>query len=147
MLIHEEKAEYSPWYKLIFIIPAGLLIGAIIIAVGQKTDSFLVFLGEAAFFGLLFYFIMPRKYQIYQDKLAIVLGNPWIINIPLSTIKEVKHTSGFKAYAYSGVRFVTSSRYIVEIIRTKGMNYVISPQNGQLFSDQLDQARKSALQG
>jgi hypothetical protein len=147
MLIHEEKAEYSPWLKLLFIIPAGLLIAAIVLAFNQRADSFPVFLGEAACLALLFYFIMPRKYQIYQDKLTIVLGNPLAVNIPLSTIKEVRHFSGFKAYTYSGVRFATSSRYVVEISRSQGLNYLISPQNGDLFLEQLSRAMKSTITG
>ena len=73
------------------------------------------------------------------------MGTPFTINIPLSTIKEVRHSSGVKAYEYSGIRFSTSSRYVVEIVRSKGMNYVISPQNGNLFLEQLSQAIKIGI--
>ena len=145
LLIHEEKAEYNSWLKLIFILPAGLFIAAIVFVFNQDLESFLVLLGEAVLFTLIFYFIMPRKYQIYQDKLRIILGTPFTINIPLSTIKEVRHSSGVKAYEYSGIRFSTSSRYVVEIVRSKGMNYVISPQNGNLFLEQLSQAIKIGI--
>lgn len=142
ILLHEEKAESAAWLKVIFIIPFGLFVGAIIFALNRDLEAFYTLMGEAALLALLFYFIMPRSYQIYQDRLRIVLGSPFGINIPLSTIKEARHASGVKAYAYSGVRFATSSRYVVEISRNKGMNYVISPQNGEIFLEQLNQAKK-----
>jgi hypothetical protein len=143
VLIHEEKAEYDQWLKVLYIIPLGLLIGAIIFASYHIMDAFLALLGEAILVSLIFYFVMPRKYQIFQDKLNIVLGAPFNISVPLITIKEARHSKGNKAYVYSGIRFATSSRYVLEIVRNKGMNYVISPQNGDLFLEQLNQAIKS----
>jgi hypothetical protein len=143
MILHEEPAEYTSWFKLLFLIPSGLFIGALVLAFNQESEASLVLAGDGAFFILLFYFIMPRRYQIYQDKLRIVLGAPFAINIPLSRIKEVKHSSGMKAWVYSGVRFATSTRYVIEIVRNKGLNYVISPQNGDVFREQLNRAMKS----
>jgi len=143
MVLHEEPAEYSRWIRLLFLIPIGLVIWAIILAYSQEYEGCFVLIGESIFFLLLFYFIMPRKYQIYEDKLKIVLGKPFSINIPLSTIKEVKHSSGIKAFIYTGVRFVTSTRYVLEIVRNKGLNYVISPKNGGIFIEQLNQAINS----
>jgi len=60
---------------------------------------------------------MPRKYQIYQDKLRIVLGNPFGINIPYSTVIEVQHSSSIKAFIFGGIRFAASTWYVVEIVR------------------------------
>jgi hypothetical protein len=120
-----------------------LFIGAFIAAYYKEIEGVLFLVCEGIFLALLFYFIMPRKLEIQQDKLRIVLGSPFAINIPLSTIKEAKKTSGTKAFVYSGVRFATSSKYVVEIVRNKGMSYVISPRNGELFLEQLNQAIKS----
>lgn len=140
MLIHEEPAEYTSWFKFLFLIPIGLFIGAVISSLNQESEASLVLLGEGIFFILLFYFIMPRRYQIFHDKLKIILGSPFSIDIPLSTIREVKHSSGIKALFYYGVRFVTSTKYVVELVRNKGLNYVISPKNGEIFIEQLSQA-------
>ena len=143
MLIHEELAEYTSWFKLLFLIPIGLLIGAIFLAFNQESEASMALVVDGVFFVLLFYFIMPRRYQIYHDKLRIVLGSPFAINIPLSTIREAKHGSGINALVYFGVRFVTSTKYVIEVVRNKGLNYVISPQNGDIFREQLNQAIKS----
>jgi len=143
MLVHEESAEYASWVKLLFLIPFGLFIGGIISSSTRELEASLVLLGEGVFFILLFYFIMPRRYQIFHDKLKIVLGSPFSINIPLTTIREVKHRSGIKALVYYGVRFATSTKYVVEIVRNKGLNYIISPKNGEVFLEQLSQAIKN----
>jgi hypothetical protein len=41
VLIHEEKAEYSPWIKLLFIIPFGLFITAVVFVFNQDIEAFL----------------------------------------------------------------------------------------------------------
>lgn len=143
MIVHEELAEYSGWLRLIFFIPVGLIIGAILLVYNGEYEAFYILIAEGAFFILLFYFIMPRKYQIYQDRLRIVLGEPFGINIPLSTIKEVKYSSGIKAFVFSGIRFATSIRNVVEILRNRGSNYVISPQNSEIFITKLEQAMRN----
>ena len=143
MLIHEEKAAYDVWIKLVFLIPVGLVIGAVILLVADESLGSLVMFIDAVFLFLLFYFIMPRKYQIYEDRIKIVLGTPFAVNIQLSSIKEIRRVSGSKAFIYSGVRFATSARCVVEIVRRTGMNYVVSPQNGDVFLDILNQVIKS----
>lgn len=143
MLVYEEKAEYVSWFKLLFLIPIGLFIGAVIATFNLESEAALVLIGEGLFFILLFYFIMPRRYQIFNDRLRIVLGAPFRIDIPLSTIREVKHSSGIKAFVYSGVRFATSTKNVIEIVRNKGFNYVISPNNSEVFREQLNQVIES----
>jgi hypothetical protein len=90
---------------------------------------------------------MPQRYQVYSDKVRIVLGWPLAWNIPFTTIKEVRSASGAKAFAYNGVRFATSSKGIVEIIRSKGCNAVISPSNKEIFLEQVSRAMKAASRG
>ena len=143
MLIHEEKAEYDSWIRLIFIIPLGLFVASVIFAGRQDFEPSLVLLGEAVLFVLILYFVFPRRYQLYQDRLRIVLGAPLAINIRLSTIKQARHSSGSRAFFYPGVRFATSSRSVVEIVRRRGINYVISPKNSDSFLAQLNQAISS----
>jgi hypothetical protein len=139
MLIHEEKAAYDSWIKLVFLIPLGLLITSAVLAGNNEPVGALVLFIETAFIVLLFYFIFPRKYRIYEERLQIVLGAPFTINIPLATIEKVRNASAIKAFVYTGVRFATSARNAVEIVRRHGINYVISPRNCDLFIDILSQ--------
>ena len=143
MLIHEELAEYDSWFKLSFLIPIGLFIGAVISSLIRGSEAFLVLFSVGVFLIYLYYFLMPRRYQLYHDKLKIILGSPFSIDIPLSTIKEVKHGLGIKALFSLRIRFLTSTKYVVEVVRNKGLNCIISPKNGEIFLEKLSQAIES----
>lgn len=101
--------------------------------------------GITVFDALLFNAVIPRRFQIFQDRVRVVLGRPFVFNIPFSTIREVRSVSGSKAFAYWGLRFATSSKAVVEIVRHKGLNVVISPANKNMFLEQLTQALNAML--
>ncbi len=146
-LLYVDAAAYDLWLKILIIgVPSAMLIAAAY-SLSRNMEDAIAGFGALVFISLLFYFIMPRRYQVYQGTLKIVLGGPFAIAIPFSTIKEVRRTSGFRAFAYSGIRFATSSRYVVEVLRSKGMNYVISPAHGDMFLDQLDRAIRQHRRG
>ncbi len=97
-------------------------------------------LGISLFDGLLFYCILPRKYQIYADRLVILMGAPFSKTIRLADIKSARRVAGSYAFGYNGLRFTTSSDYVVEILRQRGMGIVISPAGREYFVDQLKRA-------
>jgi hypothetical protein len=146
-LLYEDTSRTDMWLKLMLggILVMFLVLGGVLLF-QDEADAFVMF-GVAVFYALLFKIIMPQRYQIYSDKIRIVLGGPLAWNIPLSTIKEVRSASGAKAFAYSGVRFATSSRNVVEIRRSRGCNVVISPSNRDIFLEQASRAMKSAGHG
>jgi hypothetical protein len=146
-LLYEDTSRTDMWLKLMLggILVMFLVLGGVLLF-QDEADAFVMF-GVAVFYALLFKIIMPQRYQIYSDKIRIVLGGPLAWNIPLSTIKEVRSASGAKAFAYRGVRFATSSRNVVEIRRSRGCNVVISPSNRDIFLEQASRAMKSAGHG
>jgi len=146
-LLYEDTARTDTWLKLMLggILVMFLVLGGVFLF-QDKEDAFGMF-GIAVFYALLFKIIMPQRYQIYSDKVRIVLGGPLAWNIPFTTIKEVRSASGAKAFAYSGVRFATSSKNVVEIRRSRGCNVVISPSNKEIFLEQASRAMKSASRG
>jgi len=91
----------------------------------------------------LFKAILPSRFQIFEDRLRILLGFNLAINIPFSNIVDARSVSGSKVFAYSGIRFATSNHFVVEIVRKKGLNVVISPSKGDIFLEQLNHIRKS----
>ncbi len=143
LLIHEEPAEYDTWLKLTLggVLSFTLFLGVYLLYV-DRTGAYVV-LGVTVFDALLFYAVLPRRYQIYTDRVRIVLGRPFAVNLPLSTIKEARPASGIKAFAYWGIRFATSSKTVVEIVRRRGWNFVISPANRELFLERLAEALKA----
>ena len=139
-LLHEDAAEYDSWLKLILggTLSFTLLLGVYLLYV-DRTGALVCF-GVTVFDALLFYAILPQRYQIWTDRVRIALGRPFSINLPLSTISEARPASGIKAFAYLGARFATSSKTVVEIVRHRGWNFVISPSNRELFLERLAEA-------
>jgi len=146
-LLYEDTARTDMWLKLMLggILVMFLVLGGVLLF-QDKEDAFEMF-GIAVFYALLFKIIMPQRYQIYSDKVRIVLGGPFAWNIPFSTIEEVRPASGVSAFAYSGVRFATSSKNVVEIKRSRGCNVVISPANKEVFLEQASRALQAASRG
>ena len=142
-LLYEDTAEYDLWLKLLLggILAFTLVMGFFLLSV-DKIGAY-IFLGVTVFDALLFYAILPKRYQIWTDRVRIVLGRPLAVNIPLATIKEARSASGSKAFAYWGVRFATSVKNVVEIVRHRGLNFVISPSNRDLFLERLAEALKT----
>ena len=87
---------------------------------------------------LLSWALLPRRYQILEDRIKIVLGSPFSFKIGFDTIKEAR-----KATVWSGtmtINFVTSVKNVVEVLRSKGMHVAISPSNRELFLEELTKA-------
>ena len=139
-LVYEDIPLYDLWLKLILgsTLALTLILGIVLLPV-DSLAAWLMF-GITVFDALLFHAVLPRRYQIFQNQVRIVLGRPFAFNIPFSTITEVRSASGVKAFAYWGLRWATSSSSVVEIVRHKGWNVVISPANREAFLEQLNQA-------
>jgi hypothetical protein len=146
-LLYEDTARTDTWLKLMLggILVMFLVLGGVLLF--QDDSAAFGMFGIAVYYALLFRIIMLQRYQIYSDKVRIVLGGPFAWNIPFSTIKEVRPASGVSAFAYSGVRFATSSKNVVEIRRSRGCNVVISPSNKDVFLEQVSRAMKAASRG
>jgi hypothetical protein len=139
-LLYEDEPRTDIWLKLMLTgIQAMFLVLGIVLLFRDTEVAFIMF-GVAIFDAVLFRLVMPRRYQVYSDKMRIVLGGPFGWNIPFSTIREARPSSGASTFVYNGVRFATSSRDVVEIRRSKGCSVVISPSNKDVFLEQLNRA-------
>jgi hypothetical protein len=145
-LLYEDKPKYDAWIKVLLggVLAIPLILGIILISVNSvNMEGALIVFGVVLFEVILFRLILPRRFQILNDKLRIVLGGPFAINIPLSDIADVRSRTGINAFVYSGIRFATSSSHTIEIIRKKGLNVVISPTKDDMFVEQLNRARNA----
>ncbi len=142
-MIYEDTPKYDLWLKLILggVLALTLILGVIFIY--RDTEAAIAMFGITVFDALLFKAILPRRFQIFEDRLKILLGGPFSINILLSNIAEVKPASSRKIFAYWGIRFATSTSNVVEVVRKKGLNLIISPGNDDMFLEQLNQALQS----
>ncbi|MFC1982094.1 hypothetical protein ACFLUN_01285, partial [Chloroflexota bacterium] len=108
VLVYEDIPRYDFQLKLIL---AGVLALTFIMGVfllfEDVTGAWVMF-GVTVFDALLFKVILPRRFQIFQDRVKIVLGGPLALNIPLPDIREARLASSNKAFVYWGLRFATS---------------------------------------
>jgi len=141
--LYEDTSQYDLWLKLLL---GGILVSTLIPGIVLLPTDILgaqTLFGVTAFDALLFHAILPRRFQIFEDRVKIILGYPFSFDIPFSTIKEAEPASGSKAFIYRGIRFATSAKSLVETIRRHGLSIVISPRNRESFSENLNQALQS----
>jgi len=141
--LYEDTPQFDTWFRLII---AGVLAMPLIIGAGiasEDVNAALGMLGMVFLEAVLFRLLLPRRFQVFDDRLRIVMGGPWAINIPFSKITVARAASGSKALFYGGLRLATSTRHVVEIVRQRGMNLVISPAHDEMFLEQLNKARQS----
>lgn len=145
-LLYEDKARIDIWLKLLWGIGPALTFIFGIRRIFDDITGAAVLFAVTAFVVLLFRILIPQRYEIWSDRVKMVLGFSFALNIPFSTIKEARKTSIMKAFTHSGLRYATSTRGSVGIIRTKGWNVVISPSDCDMFLEQLNHAMSSRLQ-
>jgi hypothetical protein len=142
--MYEDMPRYDRIIKILTVAILGtLLVGGIVLLFYAVPASIALF-GDTLLFALIFYFVRPIRYQVFNTKLRIVLGWPLGWDIPLSTIREGRAAPGRVRWLYKGVRLATSSETVVEIIRKKGMNVIISPSNRETFLERLNDVLKAA---
>jgi Bacterial PH domain len=143
-LMYEDAAAYDRVQIILFaVIIAATLVPAIILLFYDTGGAAAMF-GATLLDALIFHLVFPRRYQVFNTKLRIVLGWPISWDIRLSTIKEARPAPGVATWIYSGVRLATSSATAVEIVRQKGMGVIISPSERQTFLEQLNEAVRLA---
>jgi hypothetical protein len=140
-LIYEDPARYDGWVRLaLWAIVACILVAGVVLLFVEPEGAYVMF-AAAVFVALLLWAILPRRYQVFEDRVRIVLGGPFAWGIPLRDIKKISIAPVSSGFIYHGVRFVTSLRSVVEIRRRRGMDVVFSPANPDLFIEQVERAR------
>lgn len=153
MIIHEDRPKYDTWVKLALLFAPSIIVVLLFLIHYKLIPSeseYEAKMGENILFAslivilILYWLIMPRKYEIHEDRLKIVLG-AFSYSIELKSISEVKRTESWKVLAYKGIRFVTSAKSAVEIKRKRGKSILISPSNPELFIEVLQRTLNRAI--
>lgn len=145
LTIYEDSPKYDLWVKMLLgLVPVVLLVLGLLISLGvlpteteaEARRAPIILFACIAFVLLLYWTILPRRYQIMEDKLKIVLGGLFSFSIYFDDIDIAREAKGF---IHIGVGFATSVNRL-EIVRRKGMRVVISPRNQDLFVQNLNKA-------
>jgi hypothetical protein len=143
-LLYEDTPRYDGWFKLM--LGAMLLITFVIgiVLLWYDPTGALGMFGVTVADALILYFVMPKRYQLYDDKVRIVLGWPFGMDIRLSDVKEVRPPGRSDNLAVRRIKFATSSRTATEVVRRNGWTVVISPSDREAFIQRVNEALKAA---
>ena len=142
ILIYEDTPQYDLWLKIILGLALAYTFIWSLLLLNDNLDAALIMFGTTLFDALLFKAILPKRFQLYTDRLVIVLGGPFSLKIPFDNIIEIKAARTRKNSIFWGIKFATSTRHVVEIVQNKGMNIIISPRNDDMFIEQFNQVIK-----
>jgi hypothetical protein len=137
-VIYEDKPRYDIWFKAIVLLPVFFLIGGVIYLVTGQSEASIGMFATAVLMAAIYWAVLPRKYQILDSQIKIVLGGQFSFSIPFDKVE----TAGKPEGAAFGINFVTTflSKHAVEIVRKKGMNVNITPSDRDLFLENLNKA-------
>jgi hypothetical protein len=137
-LLYQDEPAYGLLLKLIVaIIPAVFLAASIYVWSLGDTSGGLALLLEAFIIGLILWVVFPRKYQVYEDHVRIVLGGPFSVKVGFENIKTIRVTSRLSF----SVNFVTRiTKSYVEIAKKKGLSIAITPTANDTFVENANRA-------
>jgi hypothetical protein len=137
-VIYEDTPQYDSWLKAIMVLPVFFIVLGVYYLFTADICSAVGLFATALLMGCIYWAIFPRKYQILDSKLRIVLGGQFTFNVPFDNLEHAGKQEGVSLGLNFATTFITER--IVEIKRKKGMNVNITPSNRDLFLENLNQA-------
>jgi hypothetical protein len=142
------KPRYDKWlWPVLTLVPLLPLGRASFLVAADEFQLAWLMLGVTGLALLALWSVLPRAFELWPDRIRIILGWPWGLNIPLNKIAEVRPAPGVASLARWGAGFATSFKTPVQIRRTKGMTIVVSPSNPAEFIESVRKALASARGG
>jgi hypothetical protein len=138
LLLYQDEPSYGLLLKAIFAIVPGMLLATSVYvwSLGDSSSGLALLVG-ASIIGFIFWAVFPRKYQVYEDHVRIVLGGPFSIKVRFDKIKTIAVTSRLSF----SVNFVTTAtKNYVEIAKKKGLSIAITPRANDLFVENANRA-------
>ena len=145
MVVYEDSSRYDLWVKVLLgLAPVWLIVLGVLSYQGvlpgeaeaEAREASIVLFACLAFILLLYWAILPRKFQILEDRVKVVMGGPFSFSIRFDGVKTARKTTGL---AHFGIGFATSVNR-VEIVKGRGMNVLLSPSNQEQFVENLNKA-------
>ncbi len=137
-IIYEDNPHYDVWIKGIMMLPIFFIVIGLYFLFTAGIEAAVGVFATGLLMGAVYWAVFPRKYQVLDSKLKIVLGGPFSFNIPYDTLKTASKPEGVNF----GINFATTfiSEHAVEIKRTRGMTVNITPGNRDRFLENLNKA-------
>ncbi|MFC1941027.1 PH domain-containing protein [Chloroflexota bacterium] len=138
VLLYQDEPVYGLFIKLIImVIPVVMLVGSIYLFSSENNADGLALLLELIIIGLIFWVVFPRRYQVYEDHLRIVLGGPFSVRVGFDKIKAI----GVTSRQILSINFITKlTKNYVEIAKKRGLSIAITPGDNDLFVENANRA-------
>ncbi len=138
LLLYEDDAASGLVLRLVLmIIPLLLCILGLYTWFSNNDIESLELLLEGVVIGIIFWVILPRKYQVYEDYLRIVFGGPFALKIGFDRISSIEVTTNTALT----MNLVTKiARNYVRIVKKKGMSIAITPRSNESFTENANRA-------
>ena len=138
LLLYQDEPTYGLLLKLIFVLaPASLLVASLVFWSSGETSGGLALLVEAFVVGLILWVVCPRKYQVYRDRLQLVLGGPLSLKIRFDNIKTIEVTARL-SFSMNFATRLTGNHVL--IVKKRGMSVAITPTASDVFVQQANRA-------
>jgi hypothetical protein len=138
LLLFQDEPESGGILRFILLIVPALLFGyGIYLWYSSEGSDRLELLASSVVIGFTFWFIIPQKYQVFEDYLCIVLGGPFTIKIGFNQISMIEVTAR-TTLTMNLVNRIT--RNYVIIVKKKGLSIAITPKSNELFVDNANRA-------
>lgn len=142
------RPKYDLWLWVVLgsVLLIDLVLGSILAGSGEIVGGLATY-AAAVLSTLLLWLVIPRSYELWPERLRIILGGPLVFNIPFGTVDQIMPGAGWEALAFRGLRFATSVKTPVKISRRRGWDVVIAPDDRLRFMEKAQQALANHRQG
>jgi hypothetical protein len=142
-LIYEDVPYFQQGRYLIAALTIVMMVTILVLASIWKTSVWLYLLLVPLIFGFTIAWARwPRKYQIFENKIRIVCGSPFHFDVPFNNLEYGSEADQLDTWLpLFRWNFVTHRhKNIVTIVRKNGMKINITPNNPELFLENLKKA-------
>ncbi len=138
-VVYEERLKLGLVLKIVIGFVFGvLLIQMTIFAVIGRMEGVYILILTVVFVAALFFAIIPRRYQILEDRLKIICGL-LRITIPFDEIRSLELKPSYHIYgSFQALRFGTGTgEKVIVIRRRRGLSILIQPMDTRRFLSEL----------
>lgn len=139
MLYEDEPAGwiFKFFFVLITLVPLAV---SVYFWVSSDNAGSLAMLIVAFVIGLAFWIVSPRKYQVYEDHLQILLGGPFVVKIRFDQIATIEVTDKTTP-EFTTIKLISKvTNTYVRIGMKKGLSITITPKSDALFVENANQS-------
>ncbi len=140
LVLYQVEPAYGIFLKLIvFIMPIAFLALSYYLFSSGEREGGLALLAEAFIVLLILITVSPRSYQVYEDHVRIVLGEPFSLKVKIRVhkITSIEVTSKLILSVNFATRMTGS---YVAITPKRGLPIAITPKDNNAFVENANKA-------